>query len=184
VHAVLIIKVMPGASDAELISGLSISFGPSNVSDRTKAQELSPRWSKWLLYGREAATFAIFCIRNVDDRLQFHLEPGSDDIWETAETTWSQLRRHLEEWKPKLISLRVEDGRTNEVVLNGAWQSRVRDIGPTDFAVVVVGVASIGLAVSGTATIGDEIPAYISALIAGGAAVIRLVHKKIVWHAP
>ena len=184
VHAVLIVQVKPSASDAELIAGLSIGFGPSNMSDRTRARELSARWSKRLLYGQEASTFAVFCIRNVNDRLQFHLEPGSDDIWQTTETTWSQLRRHLEKWKPKLISARVEDGRTNEVVLNGYWRSRVHDIGATDLAVVLVGIASIGLAVSGAATIGDEVPAYISALIVGSAVVIRLLHKKIVWRAP
>ena len=99
VHAVVILQVDPNPSNDDLLARLVTCFGPNDLGAR--ARELSSRWRGSLLYGREGPTFAIFCIRNVDDQLQFHLERGSDDIWKTTDTTWKQVRRHLKDWKPR-----------------------------------------------------------------------------------
>ena len=180
-HAVLIVQIDHVASKEQLIEGLTAGFGEANVKDKTAAHELSSLWIPWLLYGLEGPTFYIYCIRNVSARLQFHLEPGGDDIWQTTETTWSQVRRHLKDWKPEFISARIEEGQTTKEIMKGKWRPRLRDIEPRDIALMLVGLAGIGLAASGTASIAVEIPAYISGVVAAIAATRNLLRKKIKW---
>jgi hypothetical protein len=170
-HAVLIVPIEHHASNEELIKGLAAGFGEANVKDKTAAKELSSLWLSKLLYGLEGPTFYIYCIRNVSAQLQFHLEPGDDHIWQASDTAWSEVRRHLKDWKPKLETARIDDGATSKPIMTGKWKSRVRDVEPRDIALMLVAVAGIGLAASGAASVAVEIPAYISGIVAATAAV-------------
>jgi len=181
VHVVLIVDVASKASDAELQGGLATAFGPNRGSAYIVAQELSARWSSHLLYSSVGPTFSVYCIRNVPSQLQFHLEPGSDDTWRTAETAWSAVRSNLKRWKPKLNDAQIVDGRTNEIVMNGRWRSRLRDTAAADVAVICVGLASVGLVAAGAATGISEIPAYVSGAVVSAAVFRRLTRTRIVW---
>jgi hypothetical protein len=181
VHVVLVIRVAGEATDAELRGGLAAAFGRSDRSAHIHAKELSGRWTDHLLYSSVGPTFAVFCVRNAPTQLQFHLEPGTDDAWRTAETVWSAVRDRLKHWKPKLIDAQIVDGRTNVIIMNGRWRSTLRDTAPSDAAVIFVGLAAIGLVVAGAAVGISEIPAYISAAVVGTAVIRKLVRNRIVW---